>query len=208
MVILFLVSVLPTCALSFVYVTPRLGVIFIANAVRDSASFPILNTFGSSMTFEFEHDNRLSLDPGIDFYWTLYEWSTSGDRAIPTEPETLESAFVPTLLIDLPISYRFPLSDRFSLKPGIGLAMAIRAAFPGSDSISGGDVGKIGAWFYEAARFVYPELQVLADYQLQDRLAFQFGVRTLWPLFNVWTGEDFFDQWSLQIALSMRISIR
>ncbi|MCX7023547.1 MAG: hypothetical protein NT080_02875 [Spirochaetes bacterium] len=194
-------------ALDLDYATPRLGVLFILNDSGQGAASPIVNIIGCSLSYSFTGGGAWSFDPGFDLFWTQYEWDASGSRAIPTEPETAEASFVIGGILDGPFSYRFRINERLSIKPGAGLAMVLRVPIPNSTSMPGEDNLAIAGWFYGGARFLYPELQALVDVELQDRFAFEFAARTFWPVFNLWTGANFFDHWMFQAALSVRVKL-
>ncbi len=194
-------------AIDLEYVTPRLGVLYIRNGSGAGSASPIVNTLGTSLTFSLGEDRRLSIDPGIDLFWTYYEWDAALGRAVPTEPETAQAAFVLGGLLDCPFSWRFVLNKRISLKPGVGPAFVVRVPFPNSTELAAEDNSAIAGWFYTGGRFAYPEAQLLLDVELIDDFAFQLALRTFWPVPNLWTGDDFFDHFMFQAALSVRIRL-
>ncbi|NLJ46138.1 MAG: hypothetical protein GX430_06220 [Treponema sp.] len=193
-------------ALELEYLNPRIGVILINNVITGGVGAPnaLVNTLGASFSFQFRRNPRFSFDPGLDFYFTRYEWGADL-RAHPTELETADAAFVLGAILDAPVLWRVNLSDRFDLLVGGGGALVLRAAFGSS-----GDVPSIGTWFYRGLRWFYPDAQVRLAYRLQEKFTFEFIVRGFLPLFNALDPDapSFFDHAMLNAGMGMRIKLR
>ncbi len=192
------------------YLNPRIGVILINNVVTGQVGAPdaLVNTLGASLSFPFKKNPAFSFDPGLDLYWTRYEWGLD-DRAHPTELETADAGFVVGAILDAPVFWRWEISDRFDAHLGAGGSLVIRATFRTADSTAG-DVRSIGAWFYQGLRWFYPNAQVRLSYHLQERFTFEFVLRGFLPLFNAWDPDapSFFDHAMLNAAMGMRIKFR
>lgn len=190
---------------------PRIGFILINNVVTGEVGAPdaLVNTLGVSVSFPFQKNPRLSFDPGLDIYWTKYEWGADL-RAHPTELETADAGLVIGALLDAPVLWRWEISDRFEALLGGGAALAIRATFRTADSGSAEDIRSIGTWFYQKLRWFYPGAQVRLSYRLQERFTFEFVIRGFLPLFNVLDPDapSFFDHGMLHAAMGMRIKLR
>lgn len=193
------------------YLNPRIGVILINNEVTGEVGAPdaLVNTLGASLSFPFKKNPRFSFDPGLDIYWTRYEWGAD-DRAHPTELETADAGFVVGAILDAPVLWRWEIADRFEAHLGAGGSLIIRATFRTADSGSVEDVRSIGAWFYQGLRWFYPNAQVRLSYRLQERFTFEFVLRGFLPLFNALDPDapTFFDHAMLSAAMGMRIKLR
>lgn len=193
-------------ALDLATLNPRIGVILINNVVTGAVGAPnaLVNTLGASVSFLFPRNPRFSFDPGLDIYWTRYEWGADL-RAHPTELETADAAFVLGAILDAPVLWRLKISDRFDLLMGGGGSLVLRAAVGSSE-----DVRSVGAWFYQGLRWFYPDAQLRLSYRLQERFTFEFIIRGFLPLFNAWDPDapSFLDQALLSAAMGMRIKLR
>lgn len=192
------------------YINPRIGVMIINNVVTGQVGAPdaLVNTFGASLSFPFKTNPRFSFEPGLDFYWTKYEWGLD-DRAHPTELETAEAAFVIGALLDAPVFWHWDISDRFQTMFGAGAAIVIRAAFRSSGASDSAEIQNIGRWFYQKLRWFYPSIQAHISYRLQERFTFELATRAFLPLFNVLDSEapSFFDHSMINITMGMRIKL-
>lgn len=203
-------SILPGFALDPEYVIPRIGVLLINNVVTGEVGAPdaLVNTFGASLSFPFRKNPRFSFDPGLDLYGTKYEWGADL-RAHPTELETADAGLVVGALLDVPVFWRWEISDRFEALLGGGGSLVLRAAFRTADSGSVEDIRSIGAWFYQGLRFFYPNAQVRLAYRLQERFTFEIVLRGFLPLFNAWDPDapSFFDHAMLNAAMGLRVRL-
>ena len=193
------------------YIHPRLGLMIITNVVTGDVGAPdaVVNTFGASLDFPFEKNPRWSFQPGVDIYWTRYEWG-SDERAHPTEMETAQAALVLGAILDAPVFYTWDFSESLQGMVGGGGAVILRAAFRASGSDSDTPVSEIGSWFYKKLRWFYPSTQFKLAYRLQEKFTFEFSARWFVPLFNVLDPEapSFFDHSMIDLTLGMRIKLR
>jgi hypothetical protein len=192
------------------YLNPRIGIILINNVVTGGVGAPnaLVNTLGASLSFPFRKNSAVSFDPGLDLYWTRYEWGAD-NRAHPTELETADAGFVVGAILDAPVFWRWEIADRLNAHFGAGGSLVIRATFR-TEGSAAEDVRSIGAWFYQGLRWFYPNAQVRLSYSLQERFTFEFVLRGFLPLFNVLDPDapSFFDHAMLNAAMGMRIRLR
>lgn len=191
----------------------RFGVAIITN-VEDSAPDPVLNTLGGSVELAFADGFFLTLEPGLDLMWTNYEWF-EGRRAAPTPSETGggNNVFVLGFLLDVPVVASFRFSERIGGAASAGLSFLFRASFAGDDSaafesVMAENLSRVSAYFWQAARWLYPSAALRFDVYLQEGFTFAVGVRGFLPIFNAWTGDaGFWDSAILHVTLAMRVGL-
>ena len=193
------------------YLNPRIGILLINNVVTGEVGAPaaLVNTLGVSLSFPFRKNPAFSFDPGVDIYWTKYEWGADL-RAHPTELETSDAGLVIGAILDAPVFWRWDISERFQAFLGGGAALVIRATFRTSDTGSVQDVQSIGLWFYQKLRWFYPSAQIRLSYRLQERFTFELSTRAFLPLFNAIDPDapSFLDHAMLNVSMGMRIKLR
>jgi len=211
----FLAATMLICAVSGFafepeYLNPRLGLMIINNVVTAGVGAPdaLVNTLGVSLSFPFKKNELFSFEPGVDIYWTQYEWADG--RAHPTEIETAAAAFVLGAILDAPVLMHWDFNERLQGMFGLGGSIILRAAFPASDDSSTSDVQAIGGWFYQKLRWFYPNAQLRLYYKLQEKFTFEFMTRAFLPLFNVLDPEapSFWDHSMINLTMGMRIKLR
>ena len=104
--------------------------------------------------------------------------------------------------------FTFPLSE----KMGIGLYAAPGFYFPIPGQAWDDDApaaGEFASYLYGSLRFFYPEFGFRLTWQARDAVAIHFNVRSWWPLFNAWDGEDypFHDQLMISAGVGFSLSL-
>jgi len=178
------------------------------------APVPIVNTLGLGLGFPFAEGSSWAFRPALDALWTNYTWDDSSGRALPTEAETFggDNVFVLGLLLDLPVSYDFRLSERLGGGVQLGLAALMRISLPGDPNLPREAVeeklAKVAAYFWGAARWLYPSFGLRLDVFLQEGFTFELGLRGFLPIFNLWTGDaPFGDHLTGHVSLGMRLAL-
>jgi hypothetical protein len=165
------------------------GILNTADAVT-SAPSPILFTPGFAAGWNvYENFFSISVEGRLSFFMNHYLWD--GQNALPAEIEH-RTAFVTTILLDIPVLYTQEFGPH-AIHAGLGLAFAFRLSFlawnvkPSDSGASGdaaGDVGLIGAWFYQKGRFIYPELVLGWDCAIGNGWRAGIDARVYFPLGN------------------------
>jgi hypothetical protein len=186
---------------------PSLGVLFGLNLDSNSkTSHLITSNLGCGL--EYPLGSGFSFEPNLGAYWNYYELSASG-RAVPTEiSEGYIYAF--GLLVDLPLVYTLRLGDRFSLAAGAGLCLHSRLGIKSLQSVEDDYAASVNSYFWSAGRFFLPSSLLRLEYRLNEKISVGLGGKFLWPIFNLWAGENlsFFDQSLIDASMSFRYRLR
>ena len=192
--------------------TGRFGVAIVNNSSGIGAASPVVNTLGGGVVVSFLKGFLLNIQPGLDLYWTNYEWAT--DRAVPTETETGggNNAFVLGFILDLPVTATYSFNERIGVSGSLGTAFLIRLAFAGDDTadpeVMSANLALIRSYLWSQGRWFYPSASLRMDVYLQQNFTFAFGARGFVPLFNLWSGNPkFFDEGILQITMAMIVGL-
>ncbi len=188
-------------------VSGRFGVAIVYNGSGLGAASPVVNTLGGSAILSFSKGFFLSLQPGLDLFWTNYEWASV--RAVPTETETGggNNAFVVGLLLDVPLTATVRFSDRLGGAVSLGTAFLFRAAF--ASDISDENLAAIASYLWSDGRWFYPSASLRFDVYLQQNFTFAMGIRGFLPVFNAWSGNDnFWDEGILHVTMAMLVGLQ
>lgn len=208
----------PLAALDLESITGKFGIAVINierfDDAQPMAPIPIVNTLGLGLGLPFAEGSPWAFRPSLDALWTNYTWDAASGRALPTEAETFggENVFVLGLLLDLPVSYDFRLSERLGGGVQLGLAALMRISLPGDPNLPREQVqenlSKVSAYFWGAARWFYPSFSLRFDVFLQEGFTFELGLRGFLPVFNAWTADaPFWDHLTGHVSLGMRLAL-
>lgn len=139
----------------------------------NGAPSPVL--FAPSFTVKLLLAENVTLEPGVELCFTNYLFKDN--KAYPAEIEN-RTAFVTSLLLDVPAVYTFRLSEHNSLFAGGGLAFNIRFGIRAANvtiSEAGSDISNINKYFYQKARFIYPSVQFGWNYKIED--GYEMGLK-------------------------------
>lgn len=194
-------------AMDFEAVSGRFGVAIVNNASDLGAASPVVNTLGGSAILSFSKGFFLSLQPGLDIFWTNYEWNSG--RAVPTEAETGggNNAFVVGLLLDVPLTATVRFNERLGGAASLGTSFLLRAAF--ASDITDENLSSIASYLWSSGRWFYPSASLRFDVYLQQNFTFAMGVRGFLPVFNAWSGNDnFWDEGILHVTMAMLVGLQ
>jgi len=156
------------------------------------ASPVILTTLGLSVPVF--HWGLFFFEPGVLVWGTRYEWVIEELRAVPTQIETANQAWVLGLWLAPRLGVKIPLADGL-FELGFTGTMAFNIRIPLVSPAANDDVlaaeyrGYMARYFWDKARFLYPETDIFFRWNAFDTLALTAGVRVLWPWFHIWDGE-------------------
>jgi hypothetical protein len=167
-----------------------------------------LITSGLACGLEYNLGAGFGFEPNFDAYWNYYQLSSSG-RAVPCE-EGERDVYAFGLLLDLPIVYTLRLGGRFALSAGLGLCFDLRAGIKAAPEVTDDTVAALNSYFWSEGRFFLPSSLFRMEYRLNDKISVDLGGKYLWPIFNLWAGEDlsFFDQSLIDVSMSFRYRLR
>jgi hypothetical protein len=146
---------------------------------------------------------------GLDLFGTRYEWDSTDHRAFLSEVEGM-SFFTVGMLVSPKFGVRFRIGEAVALGAFAGLDLLIR--FPldpfSKDTTLVGDRLPALVYFL-AGRLLYPEMSGWLTWQAAKDVELALAVRTLWPIYRLWSPEvsNFFDQFILAGTLGMTIKL-
>jgi hypothetical protein len=127
---------------------------------------------------------------GLDFFGTTYEWDDANRRAELSEAEST-GFFTIGMIVSPRIGARFTLGKAGAVAMGAfaGLDLLIRFPFAPFSSASIVDDQLPALVYFIAGRFLYPEIGGWMTWQATKDVELAFGVRTLWPIYRIWSPE-------------------
>jgi hypothetical protein len=151
-----------------------------------SAPTPLLFSLGLGLTQHISSTVPLYIEPRLSFFLNYYLWD--GSNALPAELEH-RTASVASAFLDIPFVYTF-VTSHVNYSAGLGPAFLFRYAMPSSGALGGqSDVDSINAWFWDSARYIYPELYLSFDFAYEDIYRFGIALYAAFPLGNVISGN-------------------
>ena len=177
------------------------------NNVQGSDVSPLRMTFGGGA--EVSLNERHRFEPQLWFYLQEYAALRSYDKTVPTQIETGavvgDIANTLSIALALPWLYTFPwpVAEGWRFSAGLGVAFIFRIPLQDIDGTDGGAVGS----YWIDGRFLYPQLNLAADYSLSERYQIGAGVEWYVPVYNGWAQTEpapFLDETMLRLGLRVR----
>ncbi len=204
--ILLLTSLTGALGLSWVEIDA--GLMVLINTEQDSAPSPFLNTLGAAIPIPvISEQSPLYWEASLLLFSLYYQYDPLDDgspRFTPAELERADTLWTLGLILDTRFGYTFTLSDTVELGGGAGLAAVFRLPLI---AIEEGGQHRGKAFSYFLIRSVYPELEITCRWRISDPLGLTFALRSYFPLFHLWDGENtsFFDQTIIMATIGFRI---
>ena len=125
-------------------------------------------------------------------------------QAMPLSPGLWGAFFVMGALLDAVAAYTIPLGDALAFRLYGGLAVSVRvpfALFPDVEAQG----GSTAAYFYDKARFLYPETGLALAWHVTDTMDLVISSEVFFPIYHLWDGEnrEFFDEAMVSTALGL-----
>ena len=180
------------------------NLLLIGNGVEDYQPSPLVPAAGVTVPIRFSP--LFSLEPGIDlFQW--YYCFVDPEKAAPAQMDSRGERLVWGILLSPRCFFTFPLSETL----GIGLYAAPGFFFPIPGKAWDADTptaAEFAAYFYGKMRFLYPEAGFRLTWKARDAVALHVNVRSWWPLFHAWDGEEypFYDQLLVSVGIGFSLS--
>lgn len=180
----FLLSGVPLSALSTLELDG--GLLYLGSTDPASAPSPITPAVG--MTFQLPRRLWIfDLETSFLLSGTYYQYEN--DRASPSELEFRDFA-VPSIIASLRAVYRLPIGQTVTLAADFGLAALLRIPIPLFPDAAG-DFGRTLGYLYGRLRFLYPETGISGTFAVMENIDLKVSLRSGWPLYLIWDGEDF-----------------
>jgi hypothetical protein len=188
---------------SLPYLGADLGLILLGNTEEESAPDPVIMQ-GLGVTFPVYQIEALTIEVSGLFYGTFYQWFN--DRASPADIERADNLWVLTVQLDGKIAYAWPLGGGVDIGVVGGLSLAFRIPLFAYDN--GEKYRKdMTAYFFDMARFLYPHLGSFLDWAIAEGLDLRFTIRCLLPIYDLWSGEDFWNGLMIQGLMSLNFKL-
>ena len=155
--------------------------------------------------------NVFFLEPGLELFGTLYEWTYDYGTAVPTIEDAAGSFYTLGSLISSQAGVSFPVSKVVSLGGSVGLDFLLRFPLeffnPLPQSVNGRQPAL--GYFFGDGRFFYPETRLFVRWALSPAMSLVVNLRAFYPLFHAWDGlgQPFLDQFmgTAGIGLAFRL---
>lgn len=175
--------------------------------VQGSDVSPLRMTFGGGIEITINRDHRL--EPQLWIYLQEYAALRDHDKTVPTQIETGsvvgDVANTLGIALSLPWLYTIPWApnEDWRFSAGAGLALIFRIPISEIDGSDGSEVGS----YWIGGRFIYPQINLAADYRITDDLAVGAGLEWYIPFYNLWAdevGAPFLDETMIRFGLRLR----
>ena len=173
---------------------------FAANNGVDSDPAPILPSLGFSAAWQFFGHLRLEFTE--DFYFTNYEYNAIQEYPMACNPEN-RSALVFGFVTGIQLTGAIPISDKDILLrvyggPVADLRIVTLAAGLNHPADFTNDIrtdaklqtNAIREYFWGKARWFTPVAGVGMDFPISEKFYLGFDMRTWFPVYKVWAGDD------------------
>ncbi|TVR71931.1 MAG: hypothetical protein EA427_03850 [Spirochaetaceae bacterium] len=181
------------------------------NNVQGSDVSPLRMTFGGGA--EIALNERHRLEPQLWFYLQEYAALRDHDKTVPTQIETGVAVgdIANTLGIALSVPWLYtlpwPNAPGWRFSAGLGAALVFRIPIEEIDGSDGSEVGS----YWISGRFIYPQVSLAADYQLNELYELGAGAEWYIPVYNAWAQEvsaPFLDETMVRLGLRIRRFMR
>ena len=166
------------------------------NGKQGADPAPILPSLGASAAWHFW--DYLKLEITEDLYFTNYEWNSTTQHAMASNPEN-RSAFVLGFLTGLQLTGYVPIGKsgiiaRVYAGPAIDIRIVTLAFGLNHPADFTGDIetdarlqtDAIRKYFWSEARWFYPVAGVGMDFPINENFLLGFDLRTWFPLYRQW----------------------
>jgi hypothetical protein len=172
----------------------------ILNAVGDGAPDPLVNTLGVSVPFRIS--GHWLFRPEIQIFWLGYTYQDG--RAVPQSSEW-DNITILSILLNPTVGYEFPLTPTLVLVTEGGLGFLLRAPIFPNGATAGDMALPVTGWLM-SGRFLYPDLGTGITWQFSPLLAGTFRFQAFYPIFNLWGGLPWYDEFTYGVGLGLRFT--
>jgi len=172
----------------------------IINSVGDGAPDPFVNTLGVSVPVRFL--DRWVFRPEVQLFLLGYKFQDG--RAVP-ESSIWPNVTVLSLLINPTVGYEFPLGPTLAWVAEGGLGFMARfPVFANGEGASDYALPVVG-WLL-AGRFLYPNVGAGLTWHFSPLLAGTLRFQAFYPIFNLWGGLPWYDEFTYGAGLGIRFT--
>lgn len=167
----------------------------VSNPGTDGAASPWLVTAGASVPVVERGAFRLEI--GTLVWGTQYEYLAADGRMVPTQMETAHQVGVLGLWISPRVGVHVGVAGgAIELGAAAGLSLNFRFPLFETDLSDGAQATALieGYRYFWAGRFLFPETRLWVRWHAFDDFALSLSLAALYPLFHLWDGGAFADQ--------------
>ncbi len=172
----------------------------ILNAVGDGAPDPFVNTLGASIPFRFM--GHWLFRPEVQMFWLGYKYQDG--RAVP-ESSIWDNVTILSIMLNPTVGYEFPLTPTLSVAAEGGLGFLLRAPVFLNGTTAGSMALPVTGWLL-AGRFLYPDVGSGITWQFSPLLAATLRFQAFYPIFNLWGGLPWYDEFTYGAGLGIRFT--
>ncbi len=196
--ILILLGSVPVSSLDIESVSIDGGPLFMLNTDKEGAPSPLLPNIGFSADIRGEGEMSYFI-PSVSFCWNYYQLSESDTSIVqPAEIEYADSLLLLNILMDFPYSIRYLIKDKITagwlVSPAVMLRIPVKAWGEGENQKS-----DILGYFY-SGRFIFIETGGYLLWDYSDKNSFKSVLSLYFPLYHLWDGQSFFDEFMIKLG--------
>ena len=174
------------------------SVLCVLNAVGDGAPDPIVNTLGISAPLRL--DDRWYIRPEFQVFFIGYTFANG--RAVP-ESSSWDNVVEMSIMVNPVGGYEFPLGRDLVTSAEAGLGFLLRFPVFLNGEAAGDMALPVNSWLW-AGRFIYPNLGGSLTWKLSPKWSAVLRGQLFYPLFNLWSGEPWYDQLTYGAGIGVR----
>ena len=205
----FLLLLAGTTALpALSYVSVEAGRMLLTNPGAEGDVNPWLLTAGAAVPVVELGVFRLEI--GTLFWGTQYEYVAAADRMVPTQIETAHQVWVLGLWVSPLAGVHFGVAGgKLELGAAAGLSLNFRFPLFETDLQQGEPPASLtqGYRYFWAGRFLFPETRLWIRWLAFDDLALSLSLTALYPMFHLWDGGAFLDQFVFAVIAGFDIRL-
>lgn len=174
----------------------------IQNAVGDGAPDPIVNTLGVSIPFRFL--GQWTFRPEAQAFYLGYRYLETEGRAVP-EDQAYDNVTILGIMINPTGGYEIPLTPALSwvVEGGVGFLIRVPVYLNGKRA---GEMALPATGWLMAGRFLYPDVGTSLTWQFSPLFAATVRAQAFYPVFNLWNGLPWYDQFTYGIGIGVRFT--
>lgn len=171
----------------------------IRNTVNNGAPDPLVNTLGVSVPFRF--GGHWTFRPEAQMFFVGYKYEDG--RAVPESAEW-DNVTILSLMINPTGGYEFPLNPAlvWSVEGGLGFLARVPVFLNGKTA---GEMA-LPATGWLLARLFYPNVGTGLTWQFSPLFAGTLRAQLFYPVFNLWNGLPWDDQFTSGVGLGIRFT--
>ena len=206
LIVLFIAIPIYTNASGIDRISIDSGLIYIGNSDQNSAPSPILRTIGANIPLF--RSGLFVISTGMQFWGSFYAYN--GQRVLPQETEAPGDLWnwILASMLDSRFGIEYPFNKTLTAGSDIGLSFLLRFPIVSSKAAKP-DRLSVMQYFFSKGRFLYPETSIYLIWNVYKRVGVSFTVKSYYPVFHLWDGENlpFYDQLLITGLLSFIIKL-